>query len=233
MGPAPGAAGSGDQPNYRSPAPSGQCGRRFTAVAPLRPIGKGWRNRPPGLASLPMGGGGTGRRMGPASFAQASADAKQRQETPCEGEGQGREAAGNAARSKGERGWSTVRKGDSRGKRASAPPGSPARGDRGRMGQQAKNDSFLPCWPRPREPAVCDRRREARATKIKAFPPGKATTALIKEKPKVFLPRQGQRTHRRQPKAEQGRFWDIRIPKAAAVSGFGPAYAPAPAAHQF
>ncbi len=128
------AAGSGDQPSYRSPAPSGQCGRRFTAEAePARKAvhGPGWRLR---------------RRMGPASFAQASAEAKPRQETPCEGEGQGREAAGNAARSKGERGWSTVRKGESRGKRASATPGSPARGDRGRMGQQAKND-FLPCWP--------------------------------------------------------------------------------------
>ena len=51
--------------------------------------------------------------------------------------------------------------------------------------------------------------------------------ALIKEKPKVFLPRQGLRTHRHQPKAEQGGFWRTKEAKAAADSGFGPAYAPA------
>ena len=32
------------------------------------------------------------------------------------------------------------------------------------MGQQAKNDSFLPCWPPAAEAAACDRRREGRAT---------------------------------------------------------------------
>ena len=76
-------------------------------------------------------------RMGPASFAQAPADATRRTIAPCEGEGQGREAAGSTARSKGKRGWRTVRKGPE-GKRVARRPEVPARGARDRNGSTGK-----------------------------------------------------------------------------------------------
>ncbi len=100
----------------RSPAPSGQCGRRFSAEC----------------------------RMGPASFAQASP-----------GEAGGNAVRRRRARKRGrrkrrpEQGRERLEhreEGQCRGKRASALPGTTARGDRGRKVPQAKNDSFLPSW---------------------------------------------------------------------------------------
>ena len=90
------------------------------------------------------------RRVGPAVFVQAPAgcEPQRRRRTICA-------AQSGAARKRGRRNRRPERErerleyreeGQCRGKRASAPPGTTARGDRDRNVPQAKNDSFLPSW---------------------------------------------------------------------------------------
>ena len=104
------------------------------------------------------------RRVGPAVFVQAPAG--------CEPQRRGRTicaAQSGAARKRGrwrrrpERGQERLEyreEGQCRGKRASAPPGTTARGARDRRVPQVKNDSFLPSWhPVPGARSVRSRAR--------------------------------------------------------------------------
>ena len=112
------------------------------------------------------------RRVGPAVFVQAPAgcEPQRRRRTICA-------AQSGAARKRGrrrrrpERGRERLEyreEGQCRGKRASALPGTTARGNRDRNVPQAKNDPFLPSWHPVPGPAAYDRRREDRVTiKIK------------------------------------------------------------------
>ena len=87
------------------------------------PATPGWESLaeegPQAPARLPTGDGGSSRRMGPASFAQAPAAASWRTSAPCEGEGQGRAPRGDACAGAGRE---SFRRGERWGMAGGGPP---------------------------------------------------------------------------------------------------------------
>lgn len=158
----------GDQPRPRSAGPSGQAVTktgisRTKVVSPKgRSASRCSRCVQPCGPRRPCAGAGRMRGAAEADgrFARHKADSG----APQAERRQGREAAGGAARSEAERGWSTVRKGACRQARKCIAGMRPPEGTGTGKCHRQKMILFCRLGTRYREPAACDHRRDSRAT---------------------------------------------------------------------
>ena len=166
-----GPGASGDQLRLRRTGPSGQAvteaGRRpGESGKPERPVRQQEQTRcsavwdPPSLC----------RRRPAASRSDAGGRSARHKAVR-----QGREADGTAARSEGERGWSTVRKGSAGASAQVRRPAQPPEGTGTGKCHRQKMILFCRLGTRYWEPAAYDRRREGRATICTPLPAVKST----------------------------------------------------------